>query len=146
VLRSSRRQSEEGAYQVAAGRGQEEAGVRAIDAEETSDRQLLDSNVGLQAALRARATEMIRHRADHLRFDGRNYTRTDVERQASLMVRQETRFCATFAEFGPRRARLHAALTAAAGKPGGGGACQRSTPRKRSSPPPAVSIMPLIDL
>jgi hypothetical protein len=94
-------------------RGQAESGVKAIDAEETSERQLLDSNVGLQAVLRARATEMIRRGTDHLSFEGRNYTRTDVEQQAGVLVREEAGFRATLAEFGPRRARLHEARTAA---------------------------------
>ena len=88
------------------GRAQADVGLRALELEESKQRELLEANTGLQAILRAKATEMIRVNTSGITFQGRPYTRTDVEQQASLMAREEAAFRSSIAEFQVRRQRL----------------------------------------
>lgn len=91
---------------------QAEAGLRAIDAEEAKQRELLDANRGLQTILRTSAVEMIRAGAASLTFQGKTYSRPEAEQQAQLLVREEAGFRATIAGFASRRTRLTEALMA----------------------------------
>lgn len=88
------------------GGAQAEAGLHAIDAAVARQRELLDANTGLQTILRTRAAEMVRTGASGLTFQGKDYTRAEVEQQAELLVREEAGFRSTIAGFEGRRAGL----------------------------------------
>lgn len=75
--------------EVHAARVQAEAGLRALDAEETRVRNLLDANRGHQSLLRSRANEVIGHSADRFSFAGRTYTLSEAAAQAASLAAEQ---------------------------------------------------------
>ncbi|MFZ4408041.1 MAG: hypothetical protein ACOYOH_11900 [Paracraurococcus sp.] len=73
-------------------RSQSETGLRAIEAEESRVRNLLDANLGQQALLRSRANDAALRGAERVVFVSRTYTMPEVAAQAASLVAEQQQF------------------------------------------------------
>lgn len=87
-------------------RAQAETGLGTVDAEQAHLSALAETNQGLQQRLRQKVQAMLQTGASSLEFQGRRYSRAEVEQQASLLTREAEVYRARLAGFGGERQRL----------------------------------------